>query len=59
MVAVQMMEPGVRVRLQSAREAQMPVWMFVLAVFRVGEPHRWRSLLSHRPVVAHIRPEAP
>jgi hypothetical protein len=23
---------------------QMLAWMFALAVFRVGEPHRWRSL---------------
>src|ERR1700738_614668 len=56
---IELVEAGECVRLQDAFElGQMPLRMFSLAIWRIGEPHGRRGLISRRPVVANIRPEA-
>src|SRR5271170_7620402 len=57
-IAVEMMEPCIGVRLQTALEVlQMLSWMLALAILRVCEPNRWRSVFAGRPVIANISPE--
>ncbi len=56
---IKVMESGLAIGLQNARElAQMLPGMFTLAIFRVGEPHGWRCILTCRAIIAHIGPQS-
>src|ERR1017187_7547506 len=57
-IAVQMMEPGIGVRLKAALEVlQMLPRMLALAIFRVREPDGRRGIFPRGPVVTDISPE--
>ena len=57
-LAIQMMEPGIGVCLQTALEVlQMLPWTLAFAILRVREPNRRRYIFTCWPVVAHISPE--
>src|SRR5882762_4433534 len=56
---VDLLEPGVTIRLQSSLElAQVCLRVFSLAIRRVGEPYRRWCLVSRRPIIAHVGPQS-
>src|SRR6266436_10447590 len=56
---VDLLETGVSIRLQRSLEfAQVCLWMFALAIWCVGEPHRRWSLISCRSIVSHVSPQS-
>src|SRR6267142_5179826 len=59
-IIIKMMEPGVGVRLQNAREVpQVLLGMLALMVGRISEPNRrWRRIVGGT-VISHIGPQAP
>src|SRR5450755_2886055 len=57
-LAIQMMEPGIGVCLQTALEVlQMLPWTLALAILRVREPDGGCSIFARGPVIADISPE--
>ena len=56
---IKVMKTRIAIRLQDAGEVgEMLLRMLPLTIFRVGEPYRWRCIVSSSAVIAHIGPES-